>query len=97
MESLHMPLFTIFVLAIPTFCRIYPSPIDDAIQPEISYGPVRQVLAKPTKNVKHHEHVDQKRFPDPGGSAEGGNNGNSGGCPPVKYELQSNLHNPTPR
>ncbi|KAI1704348.1 hypothetical protein DdX_14345 [Ditylenchus destructor] len=59
MWTTHTSLFAIFVLVIPTFSRILPSPIDDAIQPKHSQGP-----AKPAKNVKHHEHPDPHISPD---------------------------------
>ncbi|KAI1698681.1 hypothetical protein DdX_17758 [Ditylenchus destructor] len=64
MGSSHMFLFAMFALVIPTFSRIHPSPIDDAIQMQASQGPVKHVPAYHAKNVKHHEHLDLRSSPD---------------------------------
>ncbi|KAI1704340.1 hypothetical protein DdX_14337 [Ditylenchus destructor] len=60
MGSSHMSLFAMFVLVVPTFSRIHPSPIDDAIQPKISQGPDKQTPVQ----GPHHEHLDQSSLPD---------------------------------
>ncbi|KAI1704347.1 hypothetical protein DdX_14344 [Ditylenchus destructor] len=57
MGSSHMSLFVMFVLVVPAFSRIHPSPIDDAIQPRISQGPVKQTP------VQGQFTKDDSRFP----------------------------------